>query len=175
MTISSTTRKVGPTPGNGVAVAYPFAFKVFAASDLLVVLAVTATGAETVLALTTDYTVALNADQNASPGGTVTMVVAPTALQTLTLTSAVPVTQGTHLVNGGNFLANNLEDVADRSTIQIQQIAEPPAAQRRLPVVPPQPQEARQQPQEARQQQQEARQQQPTQPPQQPPLHCPRC
>src|ERR1700737_2033490 len=72
MTISSETRKAGPFTGNGVATAFPFAFKVFAASDLAVTLNVIATGAQTLLTLITDYTVALNPDQNANPGGTIT-------------------------------------------------------------------------------------------------------
>ena len=54
MTISSTTRKAGPFTGNGVTVAFPFAFKVFTVADVLVVQAVTATGIETTKTLTTD-------------------------------------------------------------------------------------------------------------------------
>ena len=124
MTISSSTRKAGPFTGNGVTTAYPFAFKVFSASDLLVVLALTSTGAETVQTITTNYTVALNADQSTSPGGTVTMLVAPAAGYTLTLTSQVANLQPTDLTNAGGFYPKVINDALDRATIQIQQLAE---------------------------------------------------
>lgn len=74
MTIASSTRKAGPFTGDDASTVFAFSFKVFSAADLYVVKAVAvATGAETVLTLTTDYTVSLNADQNNSPGGTVTL------------------------------------------------------------------------------------------------------
>lgn len=124
MTISSTTRKAGPFTGNGVAVAFPFAYKVFAASEVLVVQAVTATGMETIKVLTTDYTVALNADQDASPGGTVTMLIAPPAGTTLTLASQVSNLQPTNLTNAGGFYPSVINSALDRCVIQIQQLAE---------------------------------------------------
>ncbi|KVW93337.1 hypothetical protein [Thiobacillus denitrificans] len=68
MTISSTTRKAGPFDGNNVLDAFPFAFKVFADSDVVVV-KTDPDDIETTLTLTTDYTVSLNADQDTSPGG----------------------------------------------------------------------------------------------------------
>lgn len=124
MTISSTTRKAGPFTGTGVQTLFPFTFKVFAAADLLVVQAVTATGLETTKVLTSDYTVALNADQNASPGGSLTMLVAPPAGTTLTLTSQVANTQTTDLTNGGGFYPKVITDALDRLTILSQQLAE---------------------------------------------------
>jgi Phage Tail Collar Domain len=123
LTISSTTRKAGPFTGTGATVAFPFTFKVFAASDVLAVQALTSTGVETVKVLTTDYTVALNADQNATPGGTLTMLVAPPAGTTLTLTSQVPLLQGTDLTNAGGFYPKVINDALDRLTILIQQVA----------------------------------------------------
>jgi hypothetical protein len=124
VTISSSTRKAGPFPGNGVAVAYPFTFKVFAQADILAVRTITATGAETTLALGTDYTVALNADQNADPGGTLTCLVATPTGSNLTLTSQVANTQGTDLTNLGGFYPTVINDALDRATIQIQQLGE---------------------------------------------------
>jgi len=73
MTISSTTRIAGPFIGNGTASAFPFTFKVFAATDLDVIKLTVSTGTESTLVLTTDYTVSLNGDQNSNPGGTVTL------------------------------------------------------------------------------------------------------
>ncbi len=124
MTISSTTRKAGPFTGNGIAVAFPFAFKVFTSADVLVVQAVTATNVETVKVLYTDYTVALNADQNANPGGTITMLVAPPTGTTLVATSQVGNLQPVDLANAGGFYPKVINDAFDRITIQIQQLAE---------------------------------------------------
>ena len=124
MSISSTSRKAGPFTGNGITVSYSFSFKVFTAADVLVVQAVTATGVETTLALATNYTVALNADQNANPGGTVTMLVAPPTGTTLVLSSQVANLQPVDLTNNGGFYPKVINDALDRSTIQVQQLAE---------------------------------------------------
>jgi len=126
MTISSETRKAGPFSGNGSTTAFPFTFKVFAASDLLVV-RTDPTGAETTLVLTTDYTVALNADQNASPGGTITYPASGSPLPTgykLTATSAVANLQPVDLTNNGGFYPAVINTALDRLTILCQQIAE---------------------------------------------------
>ena len=96
MTISSDNRKAGPYICNGVTTAFPFAFKVFSATDVRVVLA-DAAGAESDLVLGTHYAVALNADQDANPGGTVTTTAAYATGYTLTLTSGL---QNLQLYNG---------------------------------------------------------------------------
>jgi hypothetical protein len=124
LTISSTTRKAGPFTGTGAQVAFSFAYKVFSAADVLVVQAVTATGVETTKVLTTDYSVTLNADQNANPGGTVTMLVAPPVGTTLTLASRVDNLQPTDLTNAGGFYPSVINAALDRCVIQIQQLAE---------------------------------------------------
>ena len=124
MTISSSNRKAGPFTGNGVTTAFPFTFKVFTAADVLAVLAVTATGAETTQILTTNYTVTLNADQNANPGGTLTMLVPPATGRTLTLTSQVAPTQAVDLQNAGGFYPSVINTALDKATILIQQLTE---------------------------------------------------
>lgn len=123
MTVSSTTRKAGPFNGNGVTTQFPFTFKVFAASDLLVV-RTDPNGVETELALTADYTIALNADQDANPGGTITMLAAPATGYRLTSTSQVPNLQPTDITNGGGFYPMVIEDAIDRGVIQVQQLTE---------------------------------------------------
>ncbi len=123
MSISSTTRKAGPFSGNGVTVAFPFTYKVFQTSDVLVVRTDTS-GLETTLTLTTDYTVALNANQDANPGGSVTMVVAPPTGYLLTLGSQVTQTQPLVLTNTGGFYPTVINDALDRLTIFAQQIQE---------------------------------------------------
>ena len=129
MTISSTNRKAGPYVGNDSATAFPFAFKVFAASDLYVVRA-DVTGAETVLALTTDYTVSLNTDQNANPGGNINLPAVLASGYTLTITSALEYLQPTDLTNNGGFYPKVITNALDRLTIFVQQLAE--AASRSL-------------------------------------------
>ena len=124
MTISSTNRVAGPYTGNGVTTAFAFNFKVFSAADLYVVRLNTLTLAETVLTITTDYTVTLNTNQNVSPGGTVTMVTAPTSSQKITITSNLSNLQPTDITNQGGFYPSVLNDALDRATIQIQQLAD---------------------------------------------------
>lgn len=125
MTISSETRKAGPYVGNGVTIEFPFLFKVFADTDVSVTIATLSTGAEAVL--TSGYTVTLNADQNASPGGYVTYNPSGVPIDagtTLTIGSVVSNTQETHIVNGGAFLPANIENMVDRAMIAVQQLAE---------------------------------------------------
>ncbi|MGL4265156.1 MAG: hypothetical protein ACRCTX_26330 [Afipia sp.] len=123
MTISSTTRKAGPYTGNDATTVFPFAFKVFSASDILVVRA-DDTGAETVLTLNSDYNVGLNANQDSNPGGSVTLPAALASTLTLTITSAVQNLQPTDLTNNGAFFPKVLNTTFDRIVIQIQQLAE---------------------------------------------------
>jgi polygalacturonase len=121
MTISSTTRVNGPyTSGT----ALPFTFKVFAAADLDVIRLNTTTGVEAVLVLGSDYTVALNGNQNTNPGGTVTLTVAASATSTVTITSDIANLQPTDLTNQGGFYPEVVTDSLDRATIQIQQVAD---------------------------------------------------
>jgi hypothetical protein len=124
MTISSTTRKVGPYTGTGVQVDYPFTFKAFTTADIYAVKLTIATGVETVLALTTDYTVALNDDQNNNPGGILTMNSALSSAYQLTISTVIANLQPTDLTNQGAFYPATITDALDRATIQIQQLAE---------------------------------------------------
>jgi hypothetical protein len=123
MTINSTSRTAGPFTGDGVTKVFPFSFKVFARGDVLVATTNTATSVETILTLDSDYTVALNADQNGSPGGTITMTVAPAVGTTLAATSNIPYLQKADLTNQGGFYPRVINDALDKITIQIQQLA----------------------------------------------------
>lgn len=125
MTVAATVRKAGPTPGNGLTTVFPFAFKVFVATDIRVQQTVIATGVISTLVLNDPlgYTVALNPDQNANPGGSITynpLGVPMPATLTLTIDSVVPQVQGTHIINGGAFFANNIEDAVDKVLINVQ-------------------------------------------------------
>lgn len=121
MTINSETRVAGPFDGNDSTVSFPFTFKVFDSDEVRVV---AETGAvETDLELGTDYTVTLNADQNAAPGGSVVLV-APLATGTrLTLTSALEMLQPVDLTNQGGFYPRVINSALDRLTILLQQLA----------------------------------------------------
>lgn len=124
MTISSSTRKAGPFTGNGTATTFPFTFKVFQASDLLVVRLNTSTFVESTLVLNTDYTVALNQNQNTNPGGSIVLGSVLATGFTLTATSDIQNLQPTDLTNQGGFYPTVINDALDRATIQIQQIQE---------------------------------------------------
>lgn len=124
MSISSSgTRKSGPYTGNGATSAFPFTFKVFQASDVLVVQTDT-TPADHALALNTDYTVVLNANQDANPGGTVNMVAPPPSGYLLTIGSNVPELQSVTLTNNGGFYPSVINSALDYLTILVQQISE---------------------------------------------------
>lgn len=124
MTISSTTRKAGPFNGNGSVTAFPFTFRVFGVEDLKVVQADTAAAVETLKVLNTDYGVSINADQETSPGGVVTMVVAPPFGQTITLSTQIANLQPTSLIDGGAFRADVVMAAFDRMVMLIQQLQE---------------------------------------------------
>lgn len=124
MTINSEIRRAGPFTGNGVTTRFPFDFKVFRAEDLYVVVAPAEGDGELPLHLGTDYTVELNPDQNATPGGE---IIAPVALPvgfTLTATSALDYLQPIDLTNQGGFYPRVINDGLDRLTIFVQQLNE---------------------------------------------------
>ena len=134
MTIQNTTiRKAGPSQGNGVTTVFPFTFKVFTATDILVTY-LNASSVESVLVLSTNYTVSLNADQNASPGGSVTLLVAPATATYITLTSQLANTQNLSLTNSGGFYPQSINDALDKTVIQVQQLAEVTSRAITLPV-----------------------------------------
>lgn len=121
MTISSETRGAGPYVGNDTATAFPFAFKVFSASDVQVI-STDSDGAETTLTLTTDYTVTLNSNQDSNPGGTVTLPAVLATGDKLTITSDIAPLQATDLTNQGGFYPKVITNALDKLTILIQQI-----------------------------------------------------
>lgn len=126
MTISSTVRKAGPFSGNGSATVFSFGFKVFSKTDVGVTL-LTAAGAVVPLTLDSDYSVTLNADQNAAPGGIITYPLSGAPLPVgakLVADGALPYEQPTMLTNSGGFYPEVIEDAFDRDVIMIQQLAE---------------------------------------------------
>ena len=120
MTIATSVRTAGPYTGTGAVSVYPFAFKVFQASDLLVN-STNTLGAISTLVLSSDYSVTLNADQDNNPGGTINLTAALASGYVLNITSNVPATQSASLTNGGGFFPKVIEGALDRLTILLQQ------------------------------------------------------
>lgn len=127
MTIPSTTRRAGPFYGplaSGVQI--PFAFKVFAATDIAVTIA-DADGIESVGVLNSDYLVTLNADQTTSPGGYIRYAVGGAAAAlptgyTVAINGAREYSQDTQLTQGSNFNPISVERAFDVLTILVQQL-----------------------------------------------------
>ena len=133
MAISSSTRKAGPFIGNDATTVFPFAFKVFTSADLRVV-RTNALGVESDLVLDTDYTVALNANQDNDPGGTVTRATALPTGERLTITSDVEALQPLVLTNNGGFYPRVINDAFDKITIIAQQLIEQVGRSLKLPI-----------------------------------------
>jgi len=134
MTISSETRRAGPFVGSGSTGPFPFAFKVFEASDMLVVKVNTSTNVESTLTLTTDFTVSLNADQNANPGGSITLTSALASGYNMVISSKLEYIQETDLTNQGGFYPEVITDALDKLTIQTQQLNEEMGRTAKLPI-----------------------------------------
>jgi trimeric autotransporter adhesin len=132
MTISSSSNKV-QFNGNGATFDFPFTFKVFDEGDLEITL-LDALGVETLQVITTNYTVALNPDQNNNPGGTATMVVAPATGEKLTILRVIDALQETDITNGGGFYPEVMENALDRVTMLSQQNQEEVDRAMQLPV-----------------------------------------
>lgn len=121
MTVESAVNKIIGS-GNGVTTAWPFVFKIYSASHLSVSYT-DLTGDEVILSPVT-YTVALNADQDASPGGTVTYSPAIATGTKLTITRIVSYTQTTDIKNQSAYYPDVLEQALDLVVMQVQQLAE---------------------------------------------------
>jgi len=115
MTVTSTNQKV-QFNGSGSTTVFAYNFKIFAQTDLSVILR-SATGTETVQQLTTNYTVS---GVGAASGGNVTMGVAPPSGTTLTILRVQPNLQGLDLVPNDPFPAGSMEDALDKLTFMVQ-------------------------------------------------------
>jgi hypothetical protein len=119
MTVSVPTNKVA-YDGTGSTTVFSFAFSIFSVTDLRIILRDT-TGAETVKALTTDYSV------SPSPwttGGSITMLVAPAIGETLLIKRQISATQLVDYRDGDAFPAETHEGALDKLTYLIQQLQE---------------------------------------------------
>lgn len=126
MAVENTLRRAGPYVSNGSAKAFAFAFRVFKASEVGVVVSASAdeNAVDIPLTYSTDFTVALNDDQENNPGGTVTLNVARPAGVRVTLLSEVEATQEVQLTNHDGLSPKTLNTVHDKAIILIQQLKE---------------------------------------------------
>jgi hypothetical protein len=104
--------------GNGVTTSFPYTFRVFKESDL-VVQVVDLDENIAVLALDTDYTVTGAGGYN---GGNVILSKALANGYQISISRELPVTQETDLRNQGKFFAEVHEDAFDKLTMLIQQV-----------------------------------------------------
>ena len=119
-TVASTTNRIIYS-GNNSTTVFPYAFKIFADTDLVITVVTTATGAEETQTITTDYTVSGAGDAS---GGNVTMIIAPTTTEDLVVRRVLPMTQGTDLVDNTSFSLEVLEEGYDRDIMIAQQLQE---------------------------------------------------
>ena len=125
-------RRSGPFQGNGQTTDFPFGFYVFSNNDVRVETSDTDSVVTTVLVKDVDYTVTINADQNATAGGTVKLAKALPAGKSLAITSNLAYTQEMQLTNFSRFPPEIINTALDRTVILIQQLHE--MAERHLTV-----------------------------------------
>jgi hypothetical protein len=122
--ISNVPRRVVYAP-SGVG-PYAFTFEILAASDIAVY------RGSTLLTLTTNYTVTINANGT----GSVTLVTTA-GTSNITIVGAKNIQRTTDFTTGGDFFANTLNDELDAQTIFIQQVAETAERGLKAPVIDP--------------------------------------
>lgn len=121
MTISSTTVK-NSYSGNGTLDTFNYTFKIFADSDLQVIIR-DASATETVKTLTTHYTVT---GAGSASGGTIVFTAGniPSATETVVIRRAVPQTQAIDYIANDPFPAESHEEGLDRAMMAVQQLQE---------------------------------------------------
>ena len=121
MTVSSTTVK-NSYSGNGSTTQFAYGFKIFADTDLIVIIR-SAAGTETVKTLTTHYTVAGAGDAS---GGSITFTTGntPASGETVVIIREVPHTQAIDYIANDPFPAESHEEGLDRATMTTQQVQE---------------------------------------------------
>lgn len=131
MSVSTITNRVQFSP-NGSTTNFVFPYYFFLASDLVIIL--TTAGIDSApLILGVDYTVSTIGSSPFISGGTVIMTVAPIVTTILTIKRIIPLTQLIHYANNDSFPSATNEQVLDRLTLIIQQLAE---MLLRVPILP---------------------------------------
>jgi hypothetical protein len=125
--ITSVARRIVYTGSAGVG-PYAFSFPVIVNTDIAVY------KNEVLLTLTTDYTVTIS---GTTGQGSVTLVVAATGADRITIVGARPIQRSTDFVTGGDFFANTLNTELDSEVIFVQQVAETAERSIKAPVTDP--------------------------------------
>ena len=122
MTVSSTTVK-STASGDGSTTQFAYTFKIFANTDLEVIIRTNSTGAETTKTLSTHYTVA---GVGAASGGSITFTSGnvPISGETVVIRRNVPQTQAIDYIANDPFPAETHEEGLDRVTMVAQQVSE---------------------------------------------------
>jgi len=125
--ITSVARRIVYTGSAGVG-PYAFSFPVIVNTDIAVY------KNDVLLTLTTDYTVTIS---GTTGQGSVTLVVAATGADRITIVGARPIQRSTDFVTGGDFFANTLNTELDSEVIFVQQVAETAERSIKAPVTDP--------------------------------------
>jgi hypothetical protein len=125
--ITSVARRIVYTGSAGVG-PYAFSFPVIVNTDIAVY------KNDLLLTLTTDYTVTIS---GTTGQGSVTLVVAATGADRITIVGARPIQRSTDFVTGGDFFANTLNTELDSEVIFVQQVAETAERSIKAPVTDP--------------------------------------
>lgn len=116
-------RLAGPFTAEG-ATNLPFGFKIFDPTDVFVAASTDPNVSSMALVYGKDYSVTMNADQDAVPGGTVVLNSPISSGQVVVIGSAVAYTQNTQLTNFSRFPPEIINESLDRIVVQIQQLVE---------------------------------------------------
>lgn len=124
--ISNVSRRIVYTGSAGVG-PYSFSFEIIDATDVNVY------KNDALLTLTTNYTVTINANGT----GSVTLGVAATSSDRITIVGSRAIERTTDFVTGGDLFANTLNEEIDSQTIFVQQVAETAERSIKAPVTDP--------------------------------------
>ncbi len=124
--ISNVSRRVVYT-GSAGAGPYAFSFEIIDSTDVDVY------KNDTLLTLTTNYTVTINSNGT----GSVTLVSAATGSDRITIVGSRAIERTTDFVTGGDLFANTLNEEIDSQTIFVQQVAETAERSIKAPVTDP--------------------------------------
>lgn len=116
-------RLAGPFTSEGQS-RLPFGFLIFEKTDVYVATADDPEAQAKMLVYGQDYSVELNADQTATPGGTVVLTTPIVKGNIFVVGSAVAYTQNMQLTNYSRFPPEIINEAMDRVVVQIQQLVE---------------------------------------------------
>lgn len=116
--------------GNGITVGFPCEFRIFSDTDVSVSIVDPVAGTNVPLVLDTDYTISGAGDQS---GFTLSTAVPVPAGKNLLVSRDIAIEQPTDFTNQGAFFPTMHEDTADRTVMQVQQLAHQISLALRIP------------------------------------------